>query len=55
VVLDVRSIGKPFDTTSADKERFSNIDVLKRISDSVDFGYSMGMNHTTITVVKNAA
>ena len=52
VIMQVRSIGAPFDTTSANEEKFSNIGVLKSISKSVEFGYSLGMNHTTITLAR---
>ncbi len=50
VVIDVRSVGQPFDISSAQEERFSSVSVLKKIVASVDFGYVMGMNQTRITV-----
>ena len=50
VVMDVRSIGKPFDPLSEPKEEFSNIEVLKKIASSIDFGYVVGMNSTRIKI-----
>jgi hypothetical protein len=50
IVMDVRSVGKPFDPLSDPDETFSNIAVLKKIASSVDFGYVLGMNSTRIKI-----
>jgi hypothetical protein len=49
-VMDIRSIGKPFDVMSLDEERFSNIDVLRKISSSIEYSYVTGMNQTRIKI-----
>ncbi|MBR5336673.1 MAG: hypothetical protein IK152_01685 [Lachnospiraceae bacterium] len=50
IVMDVRSLGKPFDVTTAEDEAFSNVDVLRKIATSIDYGYVLGMNQTRIKI-----
>ena len=50
VIMDIRSIGKPFDITSSPAEEYSGIDVLRKISESIDYAYVTGMNQTRIKI-----
>ncbi len=43
-----RSIGQPFEPTSAPVEAFSNLDVLRKVAKEVDFSYVMGLNQTRV-------
>lgn len=52
IVMDVRSIGKPFDITSCEADRFSNIDVIRKTASMIEYGYVTGMNQTRICVSK---
>ena len=52
VVMDVRTVGRPFDITSSPAEDFSNIDLLRKISRSIDYSYITGMNQTRIRISK---
>lgn len=54
IVMDVRSIGKPFDITACDAEEFSNVDVIRKVASSIDYGYVTGMNQTRITIAMGA-
>lgn len=50
-IMDFRSLGAPFDVMSIpDTGEFSNLFVLKKISDDLTFDYVMGMNQTRITI-----
>ena len=51
VTMDIMSFGKPFDFASAEGERYANIERLKGLATSVDFGYILGMNRTHIKVL----
>ena len=53
IILDLRSIGKPFDPSAYAKEQGSPLDTLMKIASSVDFSYIMGMNQTRIVLKKN--
>lgn len=50
IVMDVRSIGKPFDITACDAEQFSNVDVIRKVVSSIEYGYVTGMNQARITI-----
>jgi len=50
ILMDFRSIGTPFDLSSADPEEYSNLAMLKKMVTTVDFNYVMGMNQTRITI-----
>ncbi|MBQ7583085.1 MAG: hypothetical protein IJT24_00605, partial [Lachnospiraceae bacterium] len=50
VIMDIRSIGKPFDITSSPAEEYSGIDVLRKIAGSIDYAYVTGMNQTRIKI-----
>ena len=52
--MDYRSIGDPFDLTSADPEEYSNLATLKKMVTTVDYNYVMGMNQTRITIRREA-
>ena len=54
IVMDVRSIGKPFDITACDAEQFSNVDVIRKVASSIEYGYVTGMNQTRITIATTA-
>ncbi|WP_026518706.1 MATE family efflux transporter [Butyrivibrio sp. MC2021] len=54
IVMDVRSIGKPFDITACDAEQFSNVDVIRKVASSIEYGYVTGMNQTRITIAMGA-
>ena len=43
-----RSIGQPFEPTSAPEGTFSNLDVLRKVAKDVDFSYVMGLNQTRV-------
>lgn len=47
-IMDVRSIGKPFDVMSSQEEEFSNIDTLRRLATTLEYNYIAGMNLTRI-------
>ena len=49
-IMDVRSIGKPFDVMSSQEEEFSNIDTLRRLASTLDYNYAVGMNLTRIRI-----
>ena len=51
LLLDFRSIGKPFDVSS-EVSKGSNLDVLRKLSYSADFSYVMGMNLTRIKLLR---
>ena len=51
LLLDFRSIGKPFDISS-EVSKGSNLDVLRKLSYSADFSYVMGMNLTRIKLLR---
>ena len=50
ILMDFRSIGTPFDLSSADPEEYSNLAMLKKMVTTVDFNYVMGMNQTRIRI-----
>jgi len=50
ILMDFRSIGKPFDPTLADPEEFSNLATLRKLVSSLDFNYVLGMNQTRLTI-----
>ena len=52
IVMDVRSIGKHFDITACDAEQFSNVDVIRKVASSIEYGYVTGMNQTRITIFR---
>ncbi|MBR0146263.1 MAG: hypothetical protein IJM25_06335 [Eubacterium sp.] len=54
ILMDFRSIGDPFDLTSADPEEYSNLAMLKKMVTTVDYNYVMGMNQTRITICREA-
>jgi Na+-driven multidrug efflux pump len=49
-VMDIRCIGTPFDVMSLEDESFSNIDVLRKISSSIEYSYVTGMNQTRVKI-----
>ena len=52
ILLDTRSIGKPFDTAAV-PEKYSNMDVLRKISASFEYSYILGMNQTRIRLARD--
>jgi len=50
LLMDFRSIGKPFDPMHADPEEFSNLATLKKLVTSLDFNYVLGMNQTRLII-----
>lgn len=52
VLMDFRTMGKPFDISSAPTEEFSNADTLKKIASSVDYVYNIGLNQTRIRIAR---
>ena len=50
VLMDVRSIGKPHDPSTAPAEEYSNVDVLRKAASSVEYNYVLGMNQTRIRI-----
>ena len=49
VLMDFRSIGRPFDV-SAVPEEYSNMQVLKKVVSSMEYDYVLGMNQTRLRV-----
>ena len=49
VLLDFRSIGRPFDV-SAVPEEYSNMQVLREVVSSMEYNYVLGMNQTRLRV-----
>ena len=47
ILMDFRSIGRPFDTSAAPEE-YSNMAVLKKIVTSMEYHYILGMNQTRL-------
>jgi hypothetical protein len=54
IVMDVRSIGEVFDVTGAEGEEFSSIDVLRKVTSSIEYAYVVGMNQTRIRIAGRA-
>lgn len=51
VLLDVRSVGKPHDPSTAPADDYSNVDVLRKVASSIEYNYVMGMNQTRIRLL----
>lgn len=49
VLMDFRSIGRPFDVSAATEE-YSNMQILKKIVSSMEYNYVLGMNQTRLKV-----
>ena len=47
ILIDFRSIGSPFDI-SATSEKYSNMEILRRIVTDMDYNYVLGMNQTRL-------
>ena len=47
ILIDFRSIGMPFDT-SATTEKYSNMEILKKIVTNMEYNYILGMNQTRL-------
>ena len=47
ILIDFRSIGRPFDT-SATSNKYSNIEILKKIVTNMEYNYILGMNQTRL-------
>ncbi len=54
VLMDFRSIGKPFDISSIPEtgNDFSSMSVLRKASSSFEYNYTLGMNQTRIKVAR---
>lgn len=52
IMMDFRTMGKPFDISTAPEEAFSNADTLKKIASSVDYVYNIGFNQTRIRIAR---
>ncbi len=52
VLMDIRSVGEPIDPTTATGEKYSNVEVLKKVATKLEYNYVIGMNHTRITMPK---
>ena len=50
VLMDFRSIGKPFNIATAHQQGFSNALMLKRIASKEEYGYIIGLNQTRIHI-----
>lgn len=53
ILMDFRSMGKPFDIATASQKGFSNAFMLKKIASSEEYGYIIGMNQTRIHIERN--
>ena len=53
ILMDFRTMGKPFDLSSAPAEPFSSADTLKKIASSVEYVYNIGLNQTRIRISRN--
>ncbi|MBO6001462.1 MAG: hypothetical protein J6P81_06730, partial [Spirochaetales bacterium] len=53
VLMDFRSMGKPFDISTASTRNCSNAFMLKKIASSVEYVYIVGMNQTRIRIKRN--
>lgn len=53
VLMDFRSMGKPFDISTASTRNYSNAFMLKKIAGSVEYVYIVGMNQTRIRIKRN--
>ena len=47
IMIDFRSIGKPFDTSTATEE-YSNVAILRKIVSDIKYTYVLGMNQTRL-------
>ena len=51
ILIDLRSIGKPYDpTTAPEANDYSSITVLRKTASSLEYNYTLGMNQTRIKV-----
>lgn len=50
ILMDFRSIGRPFNIATAHQSGFSNALMLKRIASSEEYAYIVGMNQTRIHI-----
>ena len=53
ILLDFRSMGKPFNIATAHQQGFSNAFMLRKIASSEEYGYIVGMNQTRIHIVRS--
>ena len=52
ILLDTRSIGKPFDTAAVPEE-YSSQAVLRKRSTSLEYSYILGLNQTRIRLIRD--
>ncbi|MBQ4282226.1 MAG: hypothetical protein II753_09030, partial [Spirochaetales bacterium] len=50
ILMDFRSMGKPFDIATAHQQGFSNALMLKKIASSEEYSYLIGLNQTRIHI-----
>ncbi len=50
ILMDFRSMGKPFDIATAHQQGFSNALMLKKIASSEEYSYIIGLNQTRIHI-----
>ena len=50
ILMDFRTMGKPFNIATAHQQGFSNALMLKRIASKEEYGYIVGMNQTRIHI-----
>ena len=50
IMMDIRSIGTPLDPTTAPVSEYSNVEVLKKVAQKLEYTYVVGMNQTRIMV-----
>ena len=53
IMMDIRSIGTPLDPTTAPASEYSNVEVLKKVAQKLEYTYVVGMNQTRIMVGRN--
>ena len=53
ILMDFRSIGKPFNIATASQKGFSNAFMLKKIASREEYGYIIGMNQTRIHIKRD--
>ena len=50
IMMDIRSIGMPLDPTTAPVSEYSNVEVLRKVAQKLEYTYVVGMNQTRIMV-----
>ncbi len=53
IMMDIRSMGTPLDPTTAPASDYSNVEVLKKVAEKLEYTYVLGMNQTRIRVGKD--